>query len=343
MVAIADLDNDMFGEAVMVSFDTVRAVDTDGSIIWGPYSIPGANIVSPPAIADLDGDGMVEIVVAGGNMLLVLNHDDTQLWSAAVTDESGATGASIFDFEGDGELEVVYIDEVQLVAYEGATGAIKYQSSNHASATMFDYPVIADVDGDGQAEILVCHNGYSTSMSVFGDANNSWASTRKVWNQHAYSVTNVHDDLTVPTTATPNFLSYNTWHAAPTKDPDAVDSEVDFEGEIVDVCEECDEGIVYVSARVINRGISASSGTVELALYATIAGSNKLVGTTAVSADIEAGWSSNIAVFEVQVTDLTGASSLWFVVDDDGTGYGSHDECSEVNNGALWGGPFCAA
>ena len=55
---------------------------------------------------------------------------------------------------------MVYIDEVEMAAYDGATGALKFYSTEHSSATIFDYPVIADVDGDDHAEIVVCHDGY---------------------------------------------------------------------------------------------------------------------------------------------------------------------------------------
>jgi len=343
MVGVANLDGDAEGELVIVSFDTVRAVDTDGSILWGPMSIPRANIVSPPAIADLAGDGQVEIVVAGGNTLWTLNHDGSELWSASVRDESGATGASIFDFEGDGQLEVIYIDEIEMVAYDGATGAVKYLSSEHASATMFDYPVVADVDADGHAEIAVCHDGYSAALSVYGDADDSWADTREVWNQHAYSVTNINDDLSIPTTATPGFRAYNTWHAAPASDGwDGDGPAVDLEGEILDVCEtECGAGQVYVTLRVMNRGSDALSDPVDVALYAVIAGADELVGVATLTGTLDGGWASAAITLEVDAAELDGASSLWLVVDDDGTGAGSIDECSESNNGALWGGPFC--
>ena len=72
-------------------------MDADERLLWGPMEIQGGNILSTPAVADLDNDGMPEIVMAGGNTLWTLNHDGTLLWEAPVTDESGATGASIFD------------------------------------------------------------------------------------------------------------------------------------------------------------------------------------------------------------------------------------------------------
>jgi hypothetical protein len=341
MVSIANLDDDIEGEMVLITYSTVRAVDTDGTEIWGPLAIPGANILSPAAIADLDNDGEVEIVVAGGNTLWTLNADGSLLWSAEVQDESGATGASIFDFEGDGQLEVIYIDEIEMVAYDGLTGAVKYYNDEHSSATMFDYPVIADVDADGHAEIVVCHDGYSSALSVYGDADNSWAPTRKTWNQHAYSITNVEDDLSIPQTATPNFRSYNTWHAAPQRDS-TTDSLLDLEGELLDVCEdECDQGVVYVAGRVLNRGFEAVDSGVEVSLYAVVDGADVLLETRTTTGPMDAGWSSNAIGFEVAASDLEDASSLWMVVDDDGTGTGVFEECSEMNNGIMWGGPFC--
>ena len=184
MIAVANLDDDPEGEFVASSYNTIRAVDTDGTILWGPKNIRSANIMSPAAIGDIDEDGYPEIITAGGNKLLALNHDGSPLWTADVTDETGATGASIFDFEGDGIPEVVYIDEVEMVAYDGPTGAVKFYNADHSSNTMMDCPVIADVDADGHVEILVAHANFNTALSAFGDRDDSWAPARKLWNQH---------------------------------------------------------------------------------------------------------------------------------------------------------------
>ena len=54
-----------------------------------------------------------------------------------------------------------------------------------------------------------------------------------------------------------------------------------------------------------------------------------------------AAWSTEAIGFEVAASDLEDASSLWMVVDDDGTGTGVLEECAEMNNGIMWGGPFC--
>jgi len=342
MVSIANLDNDPEGEILAISYATIRAMDTTGKLLWGPLNIPGGNILSTPAVADLDADGMPEIVVAGGNTLWTLNHDGSILWEASVTDESGATGASIFDFEGDGQPEVVYIDEVEMAAYDGATGALKFYSTEHSSATMFDYPVIADVDGDDQAEIVVCHDGYKSSLSVYGDQNKSWAPARKVWNQHAYSITNINDDLSVPINAKPGFMDTNTWHSAIATT--GVGLVHDVEADVVDFCdEECAlGGDAYITVRMFNKSESelVKAGT-WIAFYAWSGGVRTLLEAFTIPDSVDPGWSSEGYTIALDGALVETADSIEFVVDDDGTGTGGLEECSETNNNGVIKGPFC--
>ena len=340
MIGVANLDDDPEGEIVAITGNTVRAQDTDGSILWGPITVKTANILATPAIGDLDLDGYPEIVTAGGNQLICLNHDGTTLWTARVTDESGATGASIFDFEGDGLPEVVYIDEVEMVAYDGATGAIKFHSTEHASNTMFDYPTIADVDGDDQAEIIVCHNGWSYAMSVYGDAEERWVPARDVWNQHAYDIDNVNDDGSVPSTRSYGFTTHNTWHSAIATD--GVGIEDDLEAEISDVClDDCDTGSVWVAVRLRNTGLADTSEDITMALYAVVGEDMTLLTTQVVPASIASGYSSDATWIELDAADLIDVEALWLAADDDGAGNGAIRECAEANNGFQHSGPFC--
>ncbi len=340
MIAIANLDSDPEGEFIAISYNTYRAHDTDGSILWGPTAINKGNILSVPAVADLDLDGFPEFVVAGGNELRVVNHDGSILWTAKAQDESGATGASIFDFEGDGQPDVVYIDEIEMIAFDGATGAVKFYSTEHASGTMFDYPAIADVDADDQAEIVVCHSGYASALSVYGDQDESWPPARQVWNQHAYSISNINDDLSVPTTAVPGFTDTNTWHSAIASDGYGLVA--DLEGSILDVCEDdCDAGTVRVVVRMDNKGAEAIGAGVNLALYGDIGAYRYLLAQHTTTADVDSGWSTEGIEFELIADQLAQVEMLYLEVDDDGTGTGAIAECSEKNNTFEWAGPFC--
>ncbi|MFZ5481748.1 MAG: FG-GAP repeat domain-containing protein [Myxococcota bacterium] len=340
--AVANLDGDPEGEFVASSYNEIRFHDTDGTILWGPTRHPTANILSPPAIGDVDGDGEVEIVIAGGNELWVLNADGSELWTARVHDESGATGASIFDFDADGVPEIVYIDEIQMIAFNGTDGAIKFQSDKHGSATMYDYPVIADIDADGHAEIAVTHDwGYATGLSIYEDVNDSWAPVRKLWNQHNYTITNINDDLTVPVTATQNFTVYNSWHSAIALEPGETLGD-ELEGEILDVCrDDCDRGVFWVVGRVLNTGNGEIPAGVAVSLYAEVDGQDVLLDTQLLEDAVPSEMTSEALTFRVDTSLAEGADGLVMSVDDDGTGTGLVSECLEDNNRLSYSTTLC--
>ena len=64
-----------------------------------------------------------------------------------------------------------------------------------AVGTLYEYPLVVDVDNDGQSEIVVINNSYAfgtkTGVTVYGDKDKSWRPGRKIWNQHAYYITNM--------------------------------------------------------------------------------------------------------------------------------------------------------
>ncbi|MCI0731835.1 MAG: tandem-95 repeat protein, partial [Chloroflexi bacterium] len=244
--AIGNFDQDAYPEIVLVFSDPdfsppfnggnntqVYLLDHQMNVVWGPVSIPKSSTQpaggngGPPTVADFDGDGMPEIGIAGHSNYIVLDTDGTTLWTSVTQDySSGYTGSSVFDFQGDGRAEVVYADERYLRIYDGPTGDILFQEP-HASVTGYELPVTADVDGDGHAEIIVAANNYFcglitcggsfTGIRVFESLDDSWASTRRVWYQHAYDVVSLDDNLRVVTNPTPVWLLYNTFRSqAPT-------------------------------------------------------------------------------------------------------------------------------
>ena len=342
MVSVANLDDDDEGEFIAVSYNTVRAMDTHGAVMWGPMTIPSANITSPAAIGDIDGDDEPEIIVAGGSELWALEKDGEVKWTAAVIDESGATGASIFDFEGDGIAEVVSIDEEEMVVYDGETGAVKFYSAEHNSATMYDYPTVADIDGDNQAEIVVCHDGFgSGAVSAYGDQDESWASARPLWNQHAYSITNINDDLSIPVDATPNFTLYNNWHAGVARvGSDALIE--DLSGLINNVCEDdCDRGQLTVTFQVNNLSERDFEGLIQVSFYAIVGGAPLLLDTVDVDLSLESARSTEGINAVIAAPDGVDASGILMRVDDDGTGTGWLSECSELDNVDRWSVAIC--
>ena len=142
----------------------------------------------------------------------VFDTDGIVLWQQTTQDySSGNTGSAVFDFEGDGIAEAIYPDELHLWAFNGPDGAVKLNSPEHSSNTWTEYAVIADLDNDNHAEIIVPNNdtvsgGFYTGITVLTDADNSWQAGTRIWNQHAYSITNVNEDGTIPAMPDPNWL-----------------------------------------------------------------------------------------------------------------------------------------
>jgi hypothetical protein len=139
--------------------------------------------------------------------LYVFNADGSLLWEVPAPDNSAGSSSAI-DLDGDGIWEIVWNGQDQgLTIFRGSDGAILYNESKIKSMTRMDYPIIADVDGDGAAEIVT---GNPTGVYIVGH-DSMWAPSRPLWNQYNYHVTNIADDLSVPPVEPPSWLVHNTY------------------------------------------------------------------------------------------------------------------------------------
>src|SRR4029079_7995800 len=79
--------------------------------------------------------------------------------------------------------------------------------------TAHELPVIADVDGDGHADILIGSNNLPSpglvGLQLYSDP--GWVPTRRIWNQHTYHITNVSDDGTIPAHEANSWTKYNSY------------------------------------------------------------------------------------------------------------------------------------
>ena len=166
---------------------------------------------SIPMIADIDGDNLLEMVIqcrVSGNKIRAYKYNPTSssftmIWDFEVDEDSYSNGATTFDFNHDNEMEILISDQSHIKIVEGATGTTITQLS-FGECTVMQYPIIADIDADGAAEIVICGeygSGHINSghLVVFCSSTLPWAPARKVWNQYMYNVTNVNEDLSIPT------------------------------------------------------------------------------------------------------------------------------------------------
>jgi hypothetical protein len=170
-------------------------------------------------LGDANGDGKIDLSFIAGSRLWCLTTDAAgtslvQLWAGPriINDSrSGVLTVSIYDFDNDGNPEMVYRDSQEVVIIDGATGQTKLWSAVCQSHTYTEGPVIADVNGDGATDICVACNRNNSfniladiqqqalgEVRLFFSSGNEWLPTRQVWNQPGYFVTNINDDLTLP-------------------------------------------------------------------------------------------------------------------------------------------------
>jgi hypothetical protein len=178
---------------------------------------------------------------------------------------------------------------------------------------------IADVDGDGSAEILVVA-GEPGEQTVYalGPANGRWARTRPVWNQLAYDVTSIRDDGTIIATPLPPSTTYGgVFRAQPAHDG----LKADLSTEARMTC--ASDTTVILDFAVHNQGsVDAPAGTV-LALR-SFDGTVWSELTTSVVADAIPAGSLVTGTITVDAADL----GTRLVLEARGTG----EECDLIND-----------
>jgi hypothetical protein len=117
--------------------------------------------------------------------------------------------------DGDGAAEIIYRDELNVRVYRGTDGKVLWRVPM-SSCTWHEYPVVADVDADGHADLVVpannnCAKGPEQGITVFRAAQRDWMQTRAIWNQYTYHITNVGDDGSIPAVESANWLTYNNY------------------------------------------------------------------------------------------------------------------------------------
>ena len=278
--ATGDFDEDEFGEVVIVREGVVYVVEHTGDLkarMFLPHDNCSWNEGGPPTVADFDADGEPEIGVAGADFYAVFDLECCEnlpgctmappgaaqcmgpgiRWQVPNDDcSSRVTGSSVFDFDGDGAAEVVYNDEEKFRIFRGTDGEILFEKAN-ASHTRLEYAVIADTDSDANAEIVIVENGYGnpdpTPLQVWGDSQDNWVPTRRIWNQHPYHITHVTEGgLMPPGGEEPNWVAYNNFRQnLPDYDPFlAPDLTVTLLAPNLDNCPEQ----VVLTAQVCNVG-----------------------------------------------------------------------------------------
>jgi len=166
--------------------------------------------INTPVIGRISPSGFPSILIIREYQLLSYQYDGTinlaPQWTFPHTDESANTSVALFDLNGDGIAEIIHRDETHLRIIDGSSSIpVEIAITPCSSPTHYEGPIVGDMLNNGSSQICVtCRDGadgnYLARVKVFGspDSLPPWAPGRKIWNQYAYHINNVNDDLTIP-------------------------------------------------------------------------------------------------------------------------------------------------
>jgi len=312
----------------------------------------GANESGPPTVADFDGDGFAEVGTASSTAYVVFDFQCTGdplppecerewvRWMVENDDcSSRATGSSVFDFEGDGSAEVVYADETTFRILRGSDGTILYEDTSRSSNTRVEMPIVVDVDNDGKSEIVIPEPNTNPGLGgieIWEDADNNWVRTRRIWNQHGYSVTNVTEDGQIPRAPTTNWTRSTLNNFRQNVQPGGLFDAPDFVVRSISRLD-CDESHFVLAIVVGNDGsLSAPPGILSHVVVTSDDGRVFDLGTVATSGWLLPGQSEQLeAVFAIPDGPSIGAIVVSATADEDGMGGQQYNECDDENNAAT--------
>ncbi|MFO0578167.1 MAG: VCBS repeat-containing protein [Polyangia bacterium] len=380
--AIGDFNRDGAPDLVLVQSSSgdqrVSVIDVKNNKFLMPVTQVPSGWGGPPTVADFDGDGVPDFGTAGPRSYFVFSLDCLKspkpakcrgtipgvLWNTVTKDaSSGGTASSVFDFNGDGRAEVVYRDECWLRVYNGPDGRTVF-ARPVTSGTALEMPIVADVDRDGHADLIVpsdsiqgagycadqnperetgmAHTGVTQGVFVLKDPMNRWMPSRSMWNQHTYHITNVNDDTTIPASEPPNWTRYNNYRQNVQGSIVEYVPQPDTTGRGTPAPEQKDCSTEWqLYAKVCNRGAVDVAPMLPSTFYLRDPRSapDSAICTAYTSAPIAPGACTTVSC--TWTSPPPAPVDLWLRTDDDGKGGRPQIQCKNLNDLAFLPGISC--
>ena len=191
------LGNDVNPHICLVGLGRVWMLNSDGTTLWGPVAIPnGALLGGGPTM--FTSFGSPYVAVAGDGYLSAFNAATGAVsWTRKVANDvtsfGGTTTNSATAFNHDGATNLFYASRDQFLIIR-SDNILEYTLPIANNPYYPMSPVVADVDNDGHAEVIVPGTDI---VRVMGDA--GWYGAPAVFNEASYHVVNISETGVVPT------------------------------------------------------------------------------------------------------------------------------------------------
>lgn len=356
---VGDFDGDGKPEFAAADRDSFTVYDPEaaGGILWTQPSQDHSSSCTGSSVFDFEGDGRSEAIYADECFVRVYDGETGEvIFSAWRPSSTWYENPVIVDVDADFNTEIVVatnaggghcpdVDPIHPgIKCENETQCIAECSGGYCRCTNDDecpegYGCLSPLDGSGENVCRAVNMGPSAGIIIYRDMNDSWVSSRRLWNQHAYFITNINDDLTVPRTseALMNWEQDDLNNFRENVQGDMVPGDaVDLT--IRDPSMECTAGGgAEFTVTLCNRGTKPAGSGTRVAFYIEVGGELEVLCIAETTGILRPGLCETIRC--TSETRPLSSDTVYVVADPD-SNYG---ECIEENNsGVLEDIPDCA-
>ncbi|MFA5625638.1 MAG: VCBS repeat-containing protein [Bradymonadales bacterium] len=342
-------------------------------LLWRRESQDNSSGVTGTTIFDFDGDGRAEVIYGDECYTRVYDGKTGEvLFSSYRTSNTAYENPTIADIDGDGSTEIVIgsdaiappcplidpthrgvkcTEDADCYKKNCVDGYCRCHTAddcnwqkNSQGDIMTQYACDTPLTPQDIAHGKVCRATHPAGIKAPGfqvlrDRLDRWVSSRAIWNQHAYSITNINDDGTVPKTSewkqnfvVPGLNNFRQQAQGATGAGFAPDITGRFTSS-ADVCKSDAEGKVLLKGQVCNRGTKAVGSKMPAVFYVDSIDAANILCVSYTDEMVPVG---GCRMVDCEITQdkvgLLKNKKIIMQVNDDGKGGKTTVECNEDNN-----------